>query len=190
MMPKAKRIAYVYKADEPSHLSQLVDVKTAAKVLQVEIEEYPISASNWHRQALMNETFVEMKRDGITAFLLPDISGIDGIFVRLAAEHRLPTIYSLDFVVCDFGGLASYGTAPWTFAEIVEYADKILKGTKARDLPVREPKEFRLLFNSRAAREQGVSFPQSFSLMGAEVVDVVPPSTGLDRQEPREAAKR
>lgn len=184
MMPKAQRIAYVFKADDPSHLSQLVEVKAAAKALRIEIKDYPIAASSWKRQALMDTTFVDMKRDGITAFLLPDISGIDRIFVRLAAEHRLPTIYSLDFVVTDFGGLASYGTGPWTFAEIVDYADKILKGTNPRNLPVREPKEFRLLFNASAAREQGVSLPRSFSLMGAEVVDIATPVT-VELSEPR-----
>jgi putative tryptophan/tyrosine transport system substrate-binding protein len=175
MVPKAQRVAYVYKADEPSQIGQLAEASAAAKALHIEIKAYPIPASSWKRQASMNDTFVEMKRDGIAAFLLPDISGIDGIFVRLAAEHRLPTIYSLDFVVTDFGGLASYGTGPWTYAEVVEYADKILKGTKPSDLPVREPKEFRLLFNASTAREQGVPLPRSFSLMGAEIVEAAAP---------------
>ncbi len=82
----------------------------------------------------------------------------------IAAEtekHRLPAVYgSSDFVVA--GGLISYGPdygALWR--RMGDYADKILKGAVAAEMPIEQPTTFNLGVNLKAARAIGVTVPQS-----------------------------
>jgi hypothetical protein len=67
--------------------------------------------------------------------------------IALAAQHRLPAIYSFPFFTAD-GGLMSYGV---DLADLhrrpADYVDRILKGTKPGDLPVQLPTKFDLVIN-------------------------------------------
>ena len=50
------------------------------------------------------------------------------------------------------------------------YVDRILKGTKAADLPVEQPHEYRLVVNVRAAKALGVSIPPSLMIRADDVI--------------------
>ena len=61
------------------------------------------------------------------------------LIITLAAQHKLPAVYSTRYFVTD-GGLISYGTDlidPHRLA--AGYVDRILKGEKPADLPVQAP---------------------------------------------------
>lgn len=76
-------------------------------------------------------------------------------------KNRIPAMYSTrDFV--EAGGLMSYGQDiidNWRRA--ATYIDKILKGAKAADLPVEQAIKLELLINLKAAKQIGVTIPQS-----------------------------
>jgi len=54
----------------------------------------------------------------------------------------------------------SYGVN-WTDLDhrAAQYVDKILKGAKAGDLPVEQPKKFELIVNLKAAKQIGLTIP-------------------------------
>lgn len=103
---------------------------------------------------------------------------IQGVFnshraalLALAARHRLPTMW-FDRQAVVAGGLVSLSanTAD-IFQRVTVMVDKALKGIKPADLPVEQPAIFELVINLKAARELGLTMPQSVLYLADEVME-------------------
>jgi len=93
-----------------------------------------------------------------------------GRIVDLAARHRLPAIYSSRRAV-ELGGLMSYGPdLRDTYTRAATYVDRILKGARAGDLAVEQPKKFELVINLRTARTLKLSVPESLRKRAVQVI--------------------
>src|SRR5262245_44797792 len=89
---------------------------------------------------------------------------------ELAANSRLPSI-SINRSWADAGGLMSYGADPnIMYRRAATYVDKILKGTKAAELPVEAPTKFELVINLKAAKQIGLTIPQSVLYRADKVI--------------------
>jgi ABC-type uncharacterized transport system substrate-binding protein len=64
------------------------------------------------------------------------------------------------------------------FRDTAVYVDKIFKGSKLADLPVKQPAKFDLIINLKTARRSGSSFRQQRSFEGVDLR----PSGGKERQ--------
>jgi len=90
--------------------------------------------------------------------------------VMRSVQRRLPVMYGDSEFVRE-GGFASYGPARTDlYRRSAEFVDKILKGTRPRDLPVEPAKAFELAVNFKVARALGIEVPQALLQRADEVV--------------------
>jgi putative tryptophan/tyrosine transport system substrate-binding protein len=91
--------------------------------------------------------------------------------VRLAATHRLPTLWPWREAV-DAGGFMSY--APHLrdlFRRAATYVDKILKGAKPGNLPIEQPTKFELVINLKTAKALGLTIPPALLARADQVIE-------------------
>jgi putative tryptophan/tyrosine transport system substrate-binding protein len=89
---------------------------------------------------------------------------------ELTVKNRLPSISTGSSWV-DAGGLMSYGEdSNISYRRAATYVDKILKGTKPADLPVEAPTKFELRINLKAAKQIGLTIPQSLLYRADKVI--------------------
>ena len=90
--------------------------------------------------------------------------------VGLAVKSRLPAMY-FRRVFVESGGLMSYGTyVPDLYRRAATYVDKILKGRTPADLPVEQPTKFEFVINLKAAKQIGLTIPQSVLYRADKVI--------------------
>jgi putative ABC transport system substrate-binding protein len=90
--------------------------------------------------------------------------------VELAAQSRLPMITAWREAP-EAGGVMSYGTSlPAMFHRAAYYVGRILKGAKAADLPVEQPREFDFVINLKTAQALGLTIPEHVLLQATEVI--------------------
>jgi putative tryptophan/tyrosine transport system substrate-binding protein len=86
--------------------------------------------------------------------------------------HLPPPALTPPPIYPEVGGLISYGNDPVdNFRRAAIYADRILRGTKASDLPVQVPVKFELVINMKTAKALGLTIPESFLLRADELIE-------------------
>ena len=91
--------------------------------------------------------------------------------IQLAARHRLPAMYEWREHVQD-GGLMTYSTSlALLYTRVAGQIDRILKGTKAGDIPSEQPTRFKFVVNLRTARTLGLAISPSLRLLIDEVIE-------------------
>ena len=89
----------------------------------------------------------------------------------LAAQYRVPAIYSGDVYV-EAGGLMAFGpSTAAAYYRAAYFVDRILKGARPADLPVEQPTKFDLTINLNTAKALGITFPQSILLRADQVIE-------------------
>jgi ABC-type uncharacterized transport system substrate-binding protein len=158
-VPKLSRVAVLGTSTVPGQALLLREVGLAAGPLGVQLQSLDVlgpkdkdietafrAASNQHAEAFIVLT------GGILAAQRTRI-------FEYVVKTRLPAIYSGPQLV-EEGGLMSYGV---NLADLdrraATYVDRILKGAKAGDLPVEQPKKFELIINLKAAKQIGLTIP-------------------------------
>ena len=116
-------------------------------------------------------TFGQEPQGGL--IVLPGSSRLDNrdLIVALARQHRLPAMYTNRAFIAS-GGLMSYDTdIAELWRQAAGYANRILRGENAGDLPVQVPTRYELVINLKVARAFGLQPPLALLARADEVIE-------------------
>ena len=168
VVPSASSIAVLWNASSPLQVLDEKQVQAAAKVLRMRVLSLGVTTEEEIKSAL-----AAMARERPDALLvLPDrlLLHHRALIMDFATRHRLPGVHPYRELV-EAGGLMSYGPSYADMHRRAAYfVDRILKGTKAGDLPVERPAKFDLVINMKTAKALGLTIPQSVLLRATEVI--------------------
>jgi putative tryptophan/tyrosine transport system substrate-binding protein len=158
--PRIKRVAILFNAETAAGGGSFYSrpVQAAASTLAVEATVAAV-----RNATEIEDTFAALSRDADSGLVvLPDLSTTNHreLIVSLAAQHQLPAVYPFRYFATG-GGLMSYGIdVVDLFRRAAGYVDKILRGAKPGDLPVRQPDKFEFVINLKTARALGLTVPR------------------------------
>jgi len=155
VFPGVKRVAILGDAGVSNALMQASDEQ--ARAMGLETHRLLLTAPNPD----LDGAFAAMRKEHAEALLVLEVP-LTGTYLKEIARHaaanRIPSIASSSRL--ESGQLLTYGIGfNDAFRRMAAYVDKILKGTKAGELPVEALMRYQLIVNLKTAREIGVTIP-------------------------------
>jgi putative ABC transport system substrate-binding protein len=168
IVPRLSRVAVILNPANPVNPPQLKETQAASPASGVTVVSFEVRGPEDIDGAF--STIRKERAGALIVFADPVLNTHQTRITELAAKTRLPAVYSERGYV-DAGGLMSYGT---NFDDLYRhaaiYVDKILKGAKPADLPVEQPTKFELVINLKAAKQIGLTIPQSVLYRADKVI--------------------
>ncbi|HET7005807.1 MAG TPA: ABC transporter substrate-binding protein [Candidatus Binatia bacterium] len=168
IIPRLSRVAVLGNSSEPGDAQMLREARKAATQLKVMLQYLDILSPRDIETAFQNAH--KERAEAVLKLTNPIATQHRAQIIKHAEEYRLPAIYDRAEFVED-GGLMSYGVSSTDlFRRAATYVDKILKGFKPAELPVEQPTKFELVINLKAAKQIGMTIPQSVLFRAAKVI--------------------
>ncbi len=166
--PKARRLAVMWNARDPVANREWDTAREAARTLGLEVEPFPIHATDDVQRAL--DALTKLRPDALLVIVDTRMVGFRKIIADAAIKARIACVAGWrEYVTA--GALASY--APdfrALFHRAAYYVDRILRGAKPADLPVEQPSKFELVVNVKTAKALGITIPNAVLLRADEVI--------------------
>lgn len=165
LLPAARRIAVLANEIDSFTRPYLIEVNRAAGAAQLEVLVVQTRPG-----APQEPAFATILAENVDALIIQG-SVLSKEAVGLAVKGRLPSLATVRMLP-QAGGLMSYAAnLSEMHREAAVYIDKIFKGAKPSDLPISFPSKFELIVNLKAAKELGLTIPESFLLRANEVIE-------------------
>ena len=108
---------------------------------------------------------------GLIAAADPFLNARRALIIALAERHRLPVIYGFQYVVRE-GGLISYSPDGLDVVRrSASYVDRILRGERPGELPVKAPVKYELVINLKTAKVLDLTVPPTLLALANEVIE-------------------
>jgi putative ABC transport system substrate-binding protein len=169
LMPQISRVAYLVNPSNPSVVGPtLAMMQHTAKALQIELQQFPV------REPSEFETALETMAQGhVEAVAISE----DALFVSnalalaaLTTKRRLLSIGNNE--IARSGGLVGYGVdAIAMFRRAAGLVDRIIKGTRAADIPIEQATKFELVINLKTAKALGLNIPPTLLALADQVIE-------------------
>jgi putative tryptophan/tyrosine transport system substrate-binding protein len=168
LLPGMRRLAALWNSTSAGQTASLKVLRQASQRLGVAV--LPIDLRE--RKGLDGVAALLRKEqpDALTALPSTTLVALGHQIVKLAAELRLPAVYT-DAEFVRAGGLISYSAdARAQLRRAAYYVDRILKGAKPAELAIEQPTKFDAAVNLRTARMLGITVPAGVMIRADEVV--------------------
>jgi ABC-type uncharacterized transport system substrate-binding protein len=161
-IPDVKRIAVLINPADP--FSQLFLERATSAAVRLGIEIALPAASGLD----LESAFIMMASQKVHALLgQPSLDWTKTS--ELALRHNIPSVEP-NYAYARAGGLLAYSGIPGA-RDDASYVDKILKGAKPADLPIRQPTRFNLVINLKTAKMLGLTMPAALLARADEVIE-------------------
>ena len=155
-LPKLSRVAVLYDPTTGNQRLVKDELAVLARALKLALQPWEIRDADDFEKVFA--AMGKQRPDGLY------VVGGGGVIVangkriaNFALKSRLPSMFSRKPDV-EAGGLMSYAADnDERYRQIAWYIDKILKGSKAADLPVQQPMKFEFVINLQTAKKIGVT---------------------------------
>ena len=169
LVPNSDAVAMLFEPNNPSAEVLVRDTQVAARAIGIQIMALAVDS-----ETSLAAAFAVIGQQKPSALLIgggPILNVLRDRITALAAQHRLPAMYSVREYV-DGGGLMSYGS---NFADAAHqagiYVGRIIKGEKPTNLPVMQPTKFDLVINLKTVRALGLTVPDKLIALADEVIE-------------------
>ena len=167
--PRVMRVAVLRDPTLPFTSGELGAIQGVASSLRVEVSPVGVRDAGEIERGIA--TFARQSNGGLITLGSPVTLAHRDLIIRLAAQYRLPGIYTTRYFVAD-GGLMSYGPdRVELYRRAAGYVDRILKGDNPADLPVQAPTKYELTINLKTAKALGLDMPPTAALAADEVIE-------------------
>ena len=166
--PKLSRVAALWSPRASESVIGLKETQEAARGLSVPIYSMEVQTATDLDKAFAN--LPKAKVNALLVVLSPLVTLNSKKIVDLALKYRLPGMFPTR-QFAEEGGLMAYGPLIGDlYRRAAAYVDKILKGAKPADLPVEQPTKFEFIINLKAAKQIGLTIPQSVLYRADKVI--------------------
>jgi putative ABC transport system substrate-binding protein len=168
IVPKLSGVAVLGTSTWPGNAQLLKETELAAGAFGVKLQYLDILDPKDIETAFRAAT--KARADALLVLVSGVFADHRTQIANLALQSRLPvTYYRREFV--EDGGLMSYSVSYTDLdRRAATYVDKILKGAKPADLPVEQPTKFEFVINLKAAKQIGLTIPQSVLYRADKVI--------------------
>ena len=169
LMLQVTTIAVLVNPENAASALEAVEMQNAAGLLGLQI--IIANASNEQEVSVAVKSVAQKRAQALlitpNPFFLADARQI----IALTERFAIPTFY-FDRAFAALGGFISYGASVQEVFRLVgDYAGRILKGSKASDLPIQRPTKYELVINSKTAKSLGISIPPTLLATADEVIE-------------------
>ena len=168
IVPSLRRLAVIVR-DDPGLEQKLQDIRSSAQ--RKGIEALMLEATTAKALEL---AFARLHTDRCQAIYVA--SGPMGPVKRariisLAADARVPAIYSFRIFTVEGGLIAFAADYGDLFRRAADFVDRILKGANPATLPVEPPHKFKLTVNLETAIKLGLTIPPTILAAADEIIE-------------------
>ena len=168
-VPEISHVAVLANPANPLTVAQLRETQRAAEALQVQLHVVEVRGPQELDRAFSAHR--SLRADALIMLMDPMFISQRTRMVELTATSRLPAMYGLR-EDAEAGALMAYGpNFPDMFRRAATYVDKILRGAKPGDLPIKEPTKFELVINLKTAKALGLTMPSTLLARADEVIE-------------------
>jgi putative ABC transport system substrate-binding protein len=169
LVPHARTIGLLLNPSFTQAESQLSDLQQAARAMNVEI--VVLRANTDQEVDAAFEAITQQRLPALFVAANPFFDTRRKKLVALAARTAVPAIYHFREYAED-GGLMSYGlNFPDVYRLTGVYTGKVLKGTKAAELPVMQATKFEFVINLKTAKALGVQISDNLLSLADDVIE-------------------
>lgn len=169
LLPGASRFAILLDPDNQYHSQSMAGFERAAAERRLEI--LPVVKRSVDDIGQAFQTMAIRGVQGLLVLADPIAAANRRKIIELAAQNRIPDVYYWREDAVE-GGLLAYGP------DLVDlnrrsatYVAKLLRGSKAADLPIEQAERHYLVINLKTANSLGLSIPTSLLATADEVIE-------------------